>query len=569
MWTYAPLGAIWARMPFRPLHLRLLVLATASLLSAACSRPETSQPQQIANTAPSQGPEKGDWVVQEIGADPDTLNPYTGEDAYGDLIRTNNIFESMQTMDNYTLQWKPMLAESCEVSPDQMTYTFHLRHDVKWQDGVPLTADDVKYSFDKIQDPKVDAAQWRVYFDNIKSCEVLDPYTIRFIAGERYFKTKAELGGMPIIPKHILEKDNPDFNKSAFGRHPVGTGPYKFVRWDTGSQIVLERNDAYWGAQNHYPKRLVYRVITEAYVAAQLLKKGEIDVVNGVAPVQWERELAHTRSVSRLKKFVYPFPDYSYFGFNLRKPMFADVRVRHAIDLLMPRDEILKQIYLGKYATEAHGYIMPGDPADNPALVPTPYDPKLAMQLLNEAGWKNDHGDGLLYKDGQPFVFKLSYFVGNEQSQKVAEMIQESLRGVGIKLQLSGLEFAQLIASLDDWNFDSAMLSWTLVPDDDPYQLWDSSQATIKKSSNFIGFADPAADKLIDEGRLEYDDAKRAGIYRKLEAMIHDEYPVCFLFNPHFILLVSNRFQDVKLFPPLPCYDVTNWWVPLNLQKYR
>jgi peptide/nickel transport system substrate-binding protein len=556
-------------MPFLAFLRSLAGLVGGCLLLAGCSRPEAPTSETITTISPDQKPVIGDWVVQQIPVDPDTLNPLTGEDAYGDMIRTNNIFEGMITMDNYTLKLKPMLAQTWEVSPDQLTYTFHLRHDVKWQDGVPFTAEDVKYTYDTVQDPKVDAAQLRVYFDNIKSCDVLDPYTIRFTATERYFKTLEELGGLPIIPKHILEKDDPDFNKSAFGRNPVGTGPYKFVRWDTGSQIVLERNPSYWGAQNHYPSRLVFRVIQEPYIAAQLLKKGEIDVVNDVAPLQWERELAHSRSASRLKELVYPFPAYSYFGFNLRNPMFADVHVRHAIDLLMPRAEILKQIYLNKYATEATGYILPGTPDDNPSIMPTPYDPKLAIQLLAEAGWKNDHGDGVLYKHGVPFRFTLVYPVANELAQKQAELIQESLRGAGIDLQLSGLEFAQLIANLDDWNFDSAMLSWTLVPDDDPYQLWHSSQATVKKSSNFIGFADPAADKLIEAGRLEYDSDKRAQIYQKLEGIIHDDYPVCFLFNPHFILAVSNRFQDVKLFPPLPCYDVTNWWVPPNLQKYR
>ena len=211
-------------------------------------------------------PVVGDWVVQDISADPDTLNPITGQDAYGDMIRSPNIFEGMLTMDNFSLKLKPLLAESWEISPDQLTYTFHLRHDVKWQDGVPFTAEDVKYTYDKIQDPKVDAAQVRVYFDNIKSCEVLDPYTVRFTATQRYFKTLEEVGGLPVIPKHVLEKGDPDFNRNDFGRAPIGTGPYKFVRWDTGSQIVLQRNDAYWGDPAHYPERLVYRVIQEPYV---------------------------------------------------------------------------------------------------------------------------------------------------------------------------------------------------------------------------------------------------------------------------------------------------------------
>jgi peptide/nickel transport system substrate-binding protein len=543
-----------------------------ALLLGGCSR------QNEAPALPAQGqppvtdlhPVQGDWVVQQITTDPDTLNPITGQDAYGRMIGYPKICESLLVLDNYTLKLKPLLAESYEISPDQLTYTFHLRHGVKWQDGAPFTADDVKYSYDRVQDPKVDAADKRTYLSTIKSCDVLDPYTVRFTATERYFKTLESLGTdtLPIVPKHILEKGEPDFNKHPFGRHPIGTGPYRFIRWDTGSQIVLERNDDYWGGPVAYPKRLVYEVVEEPYIAAQLLKKGEIDVVDGMSPIIWEHDLANTRSASRINEIVYPYPAYSYLGFNLRLPMFSDVRVRHAIDLLIPRDEIIDQVYLKKYANKTSGYDPPSSPSYNHDVAPTPYDLTLALQLLNEAGWKNDHGDGLLYKDGQPLSFTFLYPSGGTNAQKTAELMQESLRRSGVDMKLERLQFVQLIQRLDDWKFDATMLSWALDVNSDPSQLWDSSQADLKKSSNFIGYKNPVADKLIAEGRLEYDDEKRAVIYRQLQKVIHDDYPVCFLFNPHVILLVSKRFQNVKTFAPRPCFDITTWWVPRDRRKY-
>ncbi len=546
------------------------LVASLALVLAGCSRHQeaAAQPPQT-TTSSDQQPVTGDWVVQQISGDPGTLNLITCDDATGQEIGYPNIFESLLFLDNYTLKLRPLLAESSEISPDQLTYTFHLRHDVKWQDGEPFTAADVKYSYDKVQDPKVDASDLRSYFTTIKSCEVLDPYTIRFNATQRYFKTLESLGTLPILPKHILEKGEPDFNKHPFGRHPVGTGPYKFVRWDTGSQIVLERDDNYWGGPGHYPKRLVYQIITEPYVAAQLLKKGEIDVVNGMSPIQWERELAHTRSVSRLNEIVYPYPAYSYLGFNLRNPIFADVRVRHAIDLLIPRDEILSQIYLNKYGSKTSGYDPPSSPNYNHDVPPTPYDPALALQLLTEAGWKNDHGDNFLYRNGQRLSFSLLYRTGSSDGEKAVELIQESLKKAGIDLQLTRTEFTQMYARLDDWKFDAVMGAWALDVNSDPAQLWSGSDASVKKSSNFIGYNSPEADKLIAEGKLEYDPAKRALIYQKLQKVIHDDYPVCFLFNPHLILLVSNRFQNVKVFTPRPCFDITTWWVPRDEQKYK
>jgi peptide/nickel transport system substrate-binding protein len=555
------------RFSFR---LRAAAVAAACLLGG-CSRPAAPDAADTTAVPASEKPAVGDWVIEQVGGDPDTLNLITTQSDEGQSISYPNISESLLFQNYYTLKLEPMLAESYEISPDQMVYTFHLRHGVKWHDGLPFTADDVKFSYDRIQDPKVDAGYLRIYFSNIKSCEVIDPYTVRFTATKRYFKTLEVLGTgyLPILPRHAFAKGDPDFNRNGFGRAPIGTGPYKFVRWDTGSQIVLERNPDYWGGQDHYPKRIVYQVITEPSVATQLLKKGEIDVVDGMNPIQWERELAHSRSVGRIQKIVYPFPAYSYLGFNLRRPLFADIRVRHAIDLLMPRKEILSQIDLNEYASECSGYDPPSSPSYNHDVLPTPEDPVLALKILNDAGWKNDHGDGLLYKDNKPLSFTVMYGSNSPSAEKAVELMQESMQRVGIDMKLDRLELLQMYDRAENWNFDTMLGSWALDINGDPYQLWNSADADVKKSSNFIGFKDPEADKLIAAGRLEYDDAKRAAIFRQLHRVIHDDYPVCFLFNPHVILLVSKRFQNVKVFAPRPCFDITSWWVPTEERKYQ
>lgn len=554
---------------FGPFWLRLgLVLAGLTL--AGCSRHERAADPKVQQVLANPGqPVQGDWVIQRMDSDVDTLNPLLCQTANGQWIAQNVICEGLLQMNHYTLKLDPCLAESYEISPDQLTYTFHLRHGVTWHDGQPFTADDVKFTFDKLMDPKVDAAPIRSYFTTVKSCEVVDPYTVRFVATERYFKTLEVLGTyMPICPRHAFAQGDPDFNKNAFGRHPIGTGPYKFVRWETGSQIVLERNDAYWAGPIYYPKRMVFQILEEPYVAAQLLKKGQIDVFPGVTPIMWERELKDTPSMSHLHELVYPFPAFSYLGFNLRRPLFQDIRVRHAIDLLIPRDDLIKRIALGKYATKTSGYDPPGSRNYNHDVPPTPYAPELAQQLLAEAGWKNDHGDGLLYKDNQPLTFTLLYPAGGGNGEKIVELIQESLKRGGIRMQLSRMEFAQLIDRVDDWNFDAVIMSWTQDINGDPWQLWNSADASVKKSSNFIGYQSKEADKLMLEAKVEYDDDKRAAIYRQLQKIIHDDYPVCFLTNPKFITVIDDRFQDVKTFAPIPCFDMMTWWVPRPLQKY-
>ena len=559
----------WGRMLIPVRSLPLVASLLAVCLLSGCSRPSSEavpanhKPQTV--TSP---PVQGDWVVQRISADIDTLNPITLEAADASAI-SGQISEGLLQMNNYTLKLEPCLAESWEISPDQLTYTFHLRQGVKWHDGTPFTADDVKYSYDRYQDPKVDAAQHRTYLTSIKSCEIVDPFTIRFTATERYFKTLEVLGGLALVPHHAFEKGDPDFNKNDFGRNPIGTGPYKFVRWDTGSKIILERNDDYWDtAHLRYPKRLVYEIIQEPYVAAQLLKKGEVDVFDGVSPIVWKFDLEHASAMNRCRQIVYPFPAYNYLGFNLRNPLFSDIRVRHAIDLLIPRDEIMAQIYLNQYANKTAGYDPISSRNYNPAIQPTAYDPTQALQLLTDEGWKNDHGDGLLYKDGKSLSFTLLYRAGNPNEQKMVELIQESLRKAGIDIQLSRLEFAQWIERVDDWKFEATMGGWTNDVNGDPAQLWSGSEADLKKSSNFIGFKNAEVDKLIAAGKLEYDDDKRGLIYRQVHQLIHDDYPVCFLFNPHYILLISDRFQNVRMFTPRPCFDITTWWVPTDQQKY-
>ena len=514
-------------------------------------------------------PVQGGWIIQRINSDIDSLNPITLESSDGQMI-SDNINEGLLQMNKYTLKLEPCLAAAYEISPDQLTYTFHLRKGVKFHDGEPLTAEDVLFTYQRIQDPKVDAAQMRTYFTNIKSCEIVDPNTIRFTATERYFKTLETLGEMPIVPKHAFATGDPDFNRNDFARHPIGTGPYKFVRWITGTQIVVERNDNYWDKLHiRYPKRIVYQVVQEPYVAAQLLKKDEIAILDNVSPIMWKYDLDHSRAVDKCRQVIYPYPSYNYLGFNLRNPMFSDIRVRHAIDLLIPRDTILAQIYLNQYANKTSGFDPAGTPNYNTAVQPTPTSPNDAMRLLNEAGWRDDHGDNLLYKDDKPFSFTLLYRAGSPNEQKMVELIQEALSHSGIEVKLQRVEFAQWIERVDDWDFEATMGAWALDINGDPSQLWSSSQADQKKSSNFVGYKSAAADQLIAQGRLEYDDEKRAAIYQQLHQVIHDDYPVCFLFNPQFILLISDRFHNVKMFAPRPCFDVTTWWAPRYRQKYK
>jgi peptide/nickel transport system substrate-binding protein len=242
--------------------------------------------------------------------------------------------------------------------------------------------------------------------------------------------------------------------------------------------------------------------------------------------------------------------------------------VRHALDLLIPRDDIIQKIYRN-YARKTAGFELPASPATDPAILPTPYDAAQAMSLLQQVGWELDPRDGLMHKDGKPFSVTIVYPSASPYDDKLLVLVQESMRRAGVDLKLDRMEWVQMLSKLNEWNFEMTIMGWSLDVNDDPSQIWSSEQAKLKKSSNFIGYANPQADALLAAGRLEYDDAKRAAIYRQLQKVIHDDYPVCFLFNPREIMLRSSRFQGVKIFAPLPCYDISTWWVPTALQKYH
>ncbi len=293
--------------------------------------------------APASEPVDGDWLIVHLGAEPGTLNPITATDAYSGRVN-DYVYESLLRREPKTLELVPVLAESWEISEDRLTYTFHLRKDVRWQDGTPFTARDVLYSFERINDPAVDAAHLRNYYRDIEKLEILDDHTLRYRYRMPYFRALEFCGGIPIVPAHLF-KDGDDFNQHPIGRSPLGTGPYRFVRWDTGKEIVLERNEAYWGTKPHI-KRIVFKIITDNTVALHVLKKGGLDLMS-LRPIQWVKQTGSARFQERFQKLKYYLPSYTYIGWNMRKPYFDDRRVRQAMTMLLDREMILQRLLFG------------------------------------------------------------------------------------------------------------------------------------------------------------------------------------------------------------------------------
>ncbi|MGA2939360.1 MAG: peptide-binding protein [Syntrophobacteraceae bacterium] len=503
----------------------------------------------------------GDWRVTQLSAEPPTLNPITATDVPAGAI-DGYIYESLLKRDEKSLENVPVLAEKWEISSNHLMYTFHLKKNIKWTDGYPFTAKDILYSFDRIRDPKVDAAHLRNYYQDIEKVEMLGDYTVRFHYRIPYFRALEFCGGMPIVPAHLF-KEGENFNQHPIGRNPVGTGPYKLLHWETGKEVVLVRNEDYWGEKPAI-NRIVYKIITNETVALQVLKQGGLDEM-GLRPIQWEKQTQTKRFAENFRKFAYYQPSFNYIGWNCRRPIFSDKRVRRAMTMLVDRETILKKILFG-LATIVNGPFYVNSPEYDKDIKPYPYDPKGALALLKSAGWDYPPGGGVLQNDGKPFEFEILIPAGRKFAEQLSTMLQENLKEIGIRMSIQRLEWAVFIQRIEEHNFDACSLGWSLGWETDPYQIWHSSMA-VEKGSNFVGFKDSEADKLMEEARKEFDPEKRRLMYYRLQEIIHDEQPYTFLFTNEDLVTVSRRFQNLEVYPMglAPLY----WWVPKEARKYR
>lgn len=489
-----------------------------------------------------------------IGAEPDTLNPLTASDAYSSQI-LDMVNDSLIERDRDTLEFKPKIASRWEIAKDHLSYIFYLRQDVHWQDGVLLTADDVVYSFQKIQDPKVEAPFLRVYYADVEKVEKLDNFTVKFIYKKPYFLGLSVCGSMPILPKHLFD-DGSDFNSHPLARKPVGSGPYKFLEWKTGQKIVLVRNENYWGVKPAIQK-IEYKIVGDDTVSLQLLKKNEIDYAP-LRPIQWMRQTDSEKFNSQFQKLKYILPGFNFIGWNSLSPFFADKNVRRAMTLLIDRQKILEKINYGLGQVVESPFFV-GGPQYNADLQKLLYNPKLALELLNQAGWKDTNGDGILDDGGKSrqkneeenninikrFEFTFLYPASSKFSERMAPLLKEDLAKVGIVMNIERIEWAAFLGRIEGKKFDATSLGWSAGFEDDSYQVWHSSQAKIERGSNFVSFTNAEADQLIENARTEFDTNKRNQLYYDLQKIIADQQPYTFLFSSNSLLAVSRRFDNV------------------------
>lgn len=516
------------------------------------------------NAAPpvKRGPGKpayGDALVVGSIGEPSTLIPLLASDSASHEV-AGQVYNGLVRYDK-DLKLEGELAESWDVSRDGLTITFHLRRGVKWHDGAEFTSRDVLYTYRVTIDPKTPTA-YADAFKQVKRAEAPDRYTFRVTYGKP-FAPALESWGMAILPAHLLE--GKELTRSELARRPVGTGPYVFKEWIAGQKIVLASNREYFEGRP-YIDRYIYRIIPDNSTMYMELKSGALDMM-GLSPVQYRRQTDTPEFLARFNKYRYPASAFTYLGYNLRHPLFADRRVRQALTSAINKDEIVHGVLLGM-GQVAHGPYKPGTWADKPDTRDFDYNPERARRLLAEAGWRDSNGDGTLDKDGKPFRFTILTNQGNAERLKTAQIVQRRLKKVGIDVKIRVIEWASFLSQfIDKGNFEAVMLGWTISPDPDLFDIWHSSK-TGPKELNFIGYKNPEVDRLLEEGRGTFDQAERQRCYWRLQEILAVDQPYTFLYVPDALPAVSARFRGIAPAPAGISYNLIKWYVPKEEQIY-
>lgn len=457
----------------------------------------------------------------------------------------------------------------------------------------PVTAHDFKFYFDAMMnthDQEPGAVSARTYFGEIDKFEVVDDYTfvVRWKTREftvdgkkvrkpRYIARQLTGSLTPLASfvykyfadgsKIIDEKGDPDIYRNSeifaqnFAKHWAknvipSCGPWIF-------QGMSERQITFGRNQDHFFPLDVLVEGSNTYFKDsadgiwQDFKGGKIDTYS-IQPDQmlelqqylssdtYKKQQAEKRAILRLD---YLARQYSYIGWNQAKPYFKNKKVRQALTMGINRERIVKE-FLNGMGEEITGTFFKNSPSYDSSIVPFPYDVRQAKRLLEEEGWFDSDGDGIIDKeiDGVhvPFKFSLTYYVKNQTTKSICEYVATALKELGIQCNLNGVDIADISSLFDDKNFDAVSLGWALgTPPEEPRQLWHSSGALEKGSSNAVGFANSEVDKIIDELEYEYDETKRIELYHQFDRILYDEQPYTFLYTPKIAFLYREYVQNV------------------------
>ncbi len=463
-------------------------------------------------------------------------------------------------------------------------FLFRLRQDALWHDGHRFDAGDVIFTLDTYLNPAVQSEHARHLFQQIRSYEALDAYTVRVEFEQSYFMSLDIFeDDFAILPSHIFnlaDEDNPHFDSEATDAERaefihsnsanvnwVGLGPYRVTEF-SDQHIEAERFDNYFDKQDAgWVDEIRWRIIPDDNAAKQALLAGEIDFFGRLRSRELLGEFtAQEAFAEQFDKGFYYSPQMNFIAWNQRRALFRDVRVRQALAHSFDWQEFIDTIgsEMGEAVTATWYRFSPAYDAE---LERFPFDLDRAEELLAESGWFDRDGDGVIDKDGERFEFEYLFNKNDATMRLVGQKLKENLERIGIVMNMAERDFAAKQALVGERNFDAAAGSWILGPETDPVGLWHSKGADVERSFNQSGYRDERSDQLIEDIQGELDDNRRIPLYHELQARIYEAQPMMFgcVFPVKFA--VSKRVRGVQRFFLDPGYSLRRWFILPKAEK--
>ncbi len=509
----------------------------------------------------------GGTVIESSFSDAEILNPLLSTDTASDDIE-DMIFNGLVDIDVYSLSPMPDLAEDWEVSDDNLTFTFYLRNDVTWHDGEPFTARDVKFTYDTILDTEVNSPRRADIADVLTpdQIEVLDDYTIQFTLSQvdaSFLVTKCSYG---IVPEHILGGlTAEEFNTAEFNtQSPIGTGPFMFREWVKDDHVALVKNPDYFGGAPNIDF-WYYKIVENQTVEYAQLQTGEVDFA-GVTAALWE----DAQQQESLDCVAYPQFGFTFYVYQLdenKSPLFLDVRTRQALLLALDRQAMVDSIVYG-LADVAHSTVPPISWAHNPDNAPRyGYDPEAAKALLDDAGWRDEDGDGVReahgvtgVDDGTPFTFEIHTNAGNNERESNMVVMQQYWKEIGVNAEPVPIEWNALLAELTEtYEYEMIVVGFSWDTDPDQKTMWHTD--SYGGGFNMNKYSNSDLDEIIDAALQTVDQEERKEYYFEMQRILAEDVPAPILYFRQGTGCWNTRLHEFEWNDIDEKWNAEKWWV--------
>lgn len=532
--------------------------ATVALLLGACSPAPPSPAGQKPDTSVQTGARQADVAESRRGGQvniplngtPKLLNPILRGELSTTMVNWA-IFDSLVIPDPATLENRPQMATGWQVSDDRKTWTFELKDGIKWHDGRPFGAEDVKFTYEKILETETNTG-FRPNVSAIDKIEAVSPQAVRFTL-KRPDSSFLSAMQIPIVPKHLLE--GKDVNTDGFNQQPVGTGAFKLKEYVAASHVIVEANPDFHLGQPLLD-RIVFKVIPDVNVRVAQVRTGELDVMDAVEAVHL-KELEGNPNLS-----VYKMNQTNVYGFfvNWQKYPFDDLKVRQAINYGVDRQVIVDKVLDGLGMVAGSAFPPAFAWAWNKDIPAYPYDPTKAKELLREAGWVPG-ADGILQKDGKPFTFELVGDKGSPARERIATLGQQYFKDLGMDVSLKFVEWNQFLEKYQ-WSHDKEMtLLWNAYnPPLDPDALARRWVSSSPPRENQTHYSNPEVDALFAKATEAQDQSERQRYYFQIQEKIAADAPMVLLYYPVEVAVAKTTLKGIVPAPYRIYHNMEQWY---------